>query len=353
MAAAAAAASRTDKTCRSAAAESAKASGGKSPASARLWEAAKWLVLMSILPPLLNYSALQREFSALRPRPDQLFDVGFGQKLFMRCQVLGGGGDGGNTSSTGPTVIFDAPTGETSDAWAAVVRQLTATTAAAAPADDADAAATVCVFDRAGLGFSEMPPRFNMSDPGEAAVAKTLGPIASTLRMVQDLHRLVTFSAAPPPPFIMVGAELGALNALAFARIHPELVDHVVLIDPVAEPLFRQQGSSGGGNEEAWYSFWKSEQLPRLRLMEVTAALGLNRLGIITGALRTPARHAQAFGSASFAGDGDDQLLIRQNYLLSHPRHIGSAVEELANLNVSWNQEAKVGPDPIHRPSPA
>ena len=42
-------------------------------------------------------------------------------------------------------VILDAPTGMSSDVWALVQPELAKTT-------------RVCVYDRAGLGFSERPP---------------------------------------------------------------------------------------------------------------------------------------------------------------------------------------------------
>ena len=63
----------------------------------------------------------------------------------------------------------------------------------------------VCVYDRAGLGWSEAAPRMNMSDPGEAAVARTLGPEATGLRMVSDLHRLITFANPQERPLVLVG----------------------------------------------------------------------------------------------------------------------------------------------------
>ena len=70
----------------------------------------------------------------------------------------------------------------------------------------------VCVYDRAGLGWSQSPPSLNMSDPGEAAVARTLGKEGTVLRMVTDLHRLVTFAYPQKKPFVLVGAELGGLG---------------------------------------------------------------------------------------------------------------------------------------------
>ena len=64
----------------------------------------------------------------------------------------------------------------------------------------------VCVYDRAGLGWSEPAPRLNMSDPGEAAVARTLGPEATGVRMVSDLHRLITFAHPQEKPLVLPAA---------------------------------------------------------------------------------------------------------------------------------------------------
>ena len=58
-----------------------------------------------VVPPMMNYAGLRQERDHLT-RNITMFDVGFGQKLFMSC--LGEGR---------PTVILDAPTGATSDVW--------------------------------------------------------------------------------------------------------------------------------------------------------------------------------------------------------------------------------------------
>ena len=76
-----------------------------------------------------------------------------------------------------PTVILDAPTGMTSSIWSRLQNELITQNV------------QVCVYDRAGLGFSDREPKFNMSDPMERAIA---GPSPfTTHRMVQDLHRYV------------------------------------------------------------------------------------------------------------------------------------------------------------------
>merc|ERR1711949_54080 len=93
--------------------------------------------------------------------------------------------------------------------------------------------------------LSEAPPPLNMSDPGEAAVGRTLGPEATALRMVADLHRLVSIVQQLERPLVLVGAELGGLVARLYTQLHPEDVSHLVMIDPVAETLFEEGGDTG------------------------------------------------------------------------------------------------------------
>ena len=61
--------------------------------------------------------------------------VGFGQKLFMSCEGAGR-----------HTVILDAPTRFTSEVWRRGQAELVRA-----------GAGRVCVYDRAGLGWSEAP----------------------------------------------------------------------------------------------------------------------------------------------------------------------------------------------------
>ncbi len=44
-----------------------------------------------------------------------------------------------------------------------------------------------------------------------------------TVRMVSDLHRLVTFAAPQERPLLLVGSELGALVVRAIAHLHPQV----------------------------------------------------------------------------------------------------------------------------------
>ena len=49
----------------------------------------KWLLFALALPPILNYGALQNERQQLMKENTTLFDIGFGQKLYMSCHGKG------------------------------------------------------------------------------------------------------------------------------------------------------------------------------------------------------------------------------------------------------------------------
>ena len=49
----------------------------------------KWLLFALVLPPVLNFGALQNERQQLLKENTTLFDIGFGQKLYMSCEGKG------------------------------------------------------------------------------------------------------------------------------------------------------------------------------------------------------------------------------------------------------------------------
>src|ERR1700738_1053943 len=85
-------------------------------------------------------------------------------KMFLNCT--------GN--SPGPTVILEAGTGDSSEVWSAVQKQV-------------EQFAHVCSYDRLGLGKSDKP-----------AVAHTADEIVGDLRQLLQVARI-------PPPYVMVG----------------------------------------------------------------------------------------------------------------------------------------------------
>ena len=153
-----------------------------------------------------------------------MFDAGFGQKLFMSC--LGEGR---------PTVILDAPTGATSDVWLPGQLLLSSVTLVRREMhNEMNVSVTifvfqVCVYDRAGLGWSEPAPRREHSVPRP--------------RVCGWLVTSTAWSPSPTAhpqekPLVLVLAELGGLVARLYTHLHKEDVAHFVMIDPISETLF-------------------------------------------------------------------------------------------------------------------
>lgn len=196
-------------------------------------------------------------------------------------------------------MVLDAPTGMSSDVWFHVQEDLSSLT-------------KVCAYDRMGLGFSKRLMQ------NETTGAERTWGLSTTGRMVDDLHRLLQ-AAEITTPFILVGSELGALNARFYSHIHDVRVSDLVLIDPIPEDVFR---------EDEWTEHWYGKLLPSLQAKQFSAATGLSRMLIILGAVEPP------LGGP----DASEELLQRQKYLLCNPGHQSAAVDEHYFLNESAAQ---------------
>ena len=103
-----------------------------------------------------------------------------------------------------PTVIVEAGFGEPaieSTSWVTVKNEIAKTT-------------RICVYDRAGLGSSDVAPGKN----------RTSKDIA------KDLHTLLVKTGVPGP-YILVGHSLGGYHVLVFADRYPKEVAGMVLVD--------------------------------------------------------------------------------------------------------------------------
>lgn len=125
------------------------------------------------------------------PMPGQLVDVG-GHRMHLHC-----------TGSGSPTVILEPGQGGASSdlGWVA-------------PAVARDS--TVCVYDRAGRGWS---------DPAD-------GPQDAT-QIAADLHTLLE-RAQVPGPYVLAGHSFGGLYVQTFAANYPDQVAGLVLLDSTA-----------------------------------------------------------------------------------------------------------------------
>jgi pimeloyl-ACP methyl ester carboxylesterase len=125
---------------------------------------------------------------ATAAKPGQLVDVG-GHRLYLHC-----------TGSGSPTVVLESGAGESSAYWGWI-----------APAVARDT--RVCVYDRAGRGFSD-PARSPQDGVGIAT----------------DLHTLLD-RAHVAAPYVLVGHSSGGPYVQIFAARYPDEVAGVVLLD--------------------------------------------------------------------------------------------------------------------------
>jgi pimeloyl-ACP methyl ester carboxylesterase len=137
----------------------------------------------------------ERSDRATYAMPGRLIDVG-GHGLHIRC-----------TGSGSPTVVLEPGLGEMSSAYGLI-----------APAVARES--RVCVYDRAGRGWSE-----------SATGAQRSGQAAT------ELHALLT-RAGVPGPYVLAGHSFGGLYVLAFAARYPDQVAGLVLIDSTPPDAF-------------------------------------------------------------------------------------------------------------------
>jgi pimeloyl-ACP methyl ester carboxylesterase len=179
--------------------------------------------------------------------PGELVDVG-GRRLHLHC-----------AGSGTPTVVLESGLGETGAYWGWISTALAPDT-------------RVCVYDRAGRGWSDPAPA------AQDGVAVT-----TDLRTLLDRVHV-------PGPFVFVGHSSGAEYVRIFAGRYPEQVAGMVLLD--AQPTEAFEGLPA---YPAFYSAFRriSALLPSL------ARLGLGRFIPPDRALPEPARDIQHLHHAS------------------------------------------------------
>ncbi len=176
-----------------------------------------------------------------------LVDVG-GHRLYLHCVGFGL-----------PTVVLEAGLGETAQSWAWI-----------APAVAREA--RVCVYDRAGRGWSEPAPA---AQDGEAVAA--------------DLHALLD-SARVPGPYVIVGHSSGAAYARIFADRHAGSVAGMVLLDGQPSEAFESLPG---------YAAFHDRLRRVSTLLPVLAHLGLGHLLPVSAGLPDSARGLQRSHQAS------------------------------------------------------
>jgi pimeloyl-ACP methyl ester carboxylesterase len=141
--------------------------------------------------------------------------------------------------------------------------------------------------------------------------------------MVDDLHRLITFSSQQPRPLLLVGAEMGSLVSRFYSQMYEGDVTDVVLIDALTDDLFTHQ-------QNIYSQFWTQHLIPSFQAMQLAAAVGLARLALLIGWLDQPMSNA--------AIELPIDVVRRQKHLLCNPRHLSSVVDEHFFINESFSQ---------------
>jgi pimeloyl-ACP methyl ester carboxylesterase len=164
------------------------------------------------------------------PMPGQLIDVG-GHRLHLRC-----------TGAGAPTVVLEPAAGEMSSNFGWITPAVARKT-------------RVCVYDRAGRGWSE--PADTAQDGAQIAT---------------DLHTLLQRGRVPGP-YVLAGHSFGGLYVLTFAARYPDEVAGMVLVDSTAPAWAANAGTPSPGHGGS------SDVMSRVAALVSTAArLGLGRL---------------------------------------------------------------------------
>ncbi|MCB0110021.1 MAG: alpha/beta fold hydrolase [Caldilineaceae bacterium] len=159
--------------------------------------------------------------------PGQLFQVGDHQ-LHIHC-----------TGSGSPTVVLEAGLGETSYSMAGWIAPAVAQ------------ATRVCVYDRAGYGWSEAA-----SGPRDGEAVTT------------DLHALLA-QAQEKGPYVLAGHSTGGVYVRVFAAHYPEEVAGMVLLDSQPNEAFTRLP-----DYPAFYAVFR----PVTKLLPSLAQVGFGRL---------------------------------------------------------------------------
>jgi pimeloyl-ACP methyl ester carboxylesterase len=203
------------------------------------------------------------------PMPGRLIDVG-GHSLHLDC-----------TGTGSPTVVLEPGLGEPSTAMAWIAPDVATTT-------------RVCVYDRAGRGWSE-----SASAPQDGVQVAT------------DLHTLLE-RAGEPGPYVLAGHSAGGIYILNFAQRYPQQVAGVALLDSMHPEQYTKIAS--------WPAFYEM-------FRRVSALLPpLSRLGV-----------GRAFGGTGY-GDLPPLARDEQRAFWSTPRHGRSVRDEFSELRTAMAQ---------------
>jgi pimeloyl-ACP methyl ester carboxylesterase len=211
------------------------------------------------------------------PMPGQLIDVG-GHSLHLSC-----------TGSGSPTVVLQPGAGEMSSnhGWIA-----------SAVASDT----RVCVYDRAGRGWSE-----------PASTAQDATQIAT------DLHTLLQRGNIPGP-YVLAGHSFGGLYVLAFAAMYPDDVAGMVLVDSTDPAPADKSGTTSAAGAGSYDILGRASAL-----ISTSARFGLGRLYAPFEVAGLPQRSREE---------------VRAN--IASPINLRSTIDEYVQANTSMEEAASL-----------
>lgn len=238
------------------------------------------LGVLALIGYLYEKRAEARDAQRFHPQGNMV-DVG-GHKLHLLCM--------GEKQPGQPTVILESGHGAWSNYWRTVQPEIARF-------------ARVCVYDRAGFGWSEPGPRPRTPE-----------------RIVTELHTLLA-RAGETGPYLLVGHSMGGPLARLFYALYPQEVAGMVWID------------SGHENTPAYIPFVRSAYRSFIVLARVGAFLA--RFGLI----RLLGRRRILIGYSSVREPEAQATLLAHT---AHPRFLSALGDETATL--TWPEQWKRAP---------
>ncbi len=166
----------------------------------------------------------------------------------------------------------------------------------------------VCVYDRAGFGWSDRPPRGR----------RTFDDMASELRLGLS-------GAGIDPPYLLAGHSLGGIIARRFAAQYPGDVAGMVLIDSSHEDQARRWRA--GRFRRPWFIFRRRARI-----------LGLRRLAVLAGRSQL---------NAEIARDVPPEFAAAACAINLTARHRRAVVHELMLMTRSGGHPPALGSLPL------